>query len=63
MKDIFRYILFAFTAVLLEWVWLAFFPILMNGLSQETAMVAGVGFFLAFEVALCTGLVLSKLKK
>lgn len=35
----------------------------MNGLSQETAMVVGVGFFLAFEVALCTGLVLSKLKK
>ena len=63
MKDIFRYILFAFAAVLLEWVWLAFFPILMNGLSQETAMVVGVGFFLAFEVALCTGLVLSKLKK
>ena len=48
---------------LLEWVWLAFFPILMNGLSQETAMVAGVGFFLAFEVAICTGLILSKLKK
>ena len=44
MKDIFRYILFAFAAVLLEWVWLALFPILMNGLSQETAMVAGVGF-------------------
>ena len=63
MKDIFRYILFAFAAVLLEWVWLALFPILMNGLSQETAMVAGVGVFLAFEVALCTGLVLSKLKK
>lgn len=63
MKDIFRYILFAFAAVLLEWVWLALFPILMNGLSQETAMVVGVGFFLAFEVAICTGLVLSKLKK
>jgi len=36
---------------------------MFNGLSQEGAVVIGAAFFLAFELVICTGAILSKLDK
>lgn len=63
MKDVLKYIGIACLVVLLEWIWLVLFPSWMNGLSQTEAMITGVGFFLAFEMVICTGVILSKRKK
>jgi len=61
MKGIGKYILIAFGAALLEWVWLAVFSGFFNGLGMTGAAVAGAGFFLAFEIALCTGILIWKI--
>jgi len=55
-----KYILIAFAAALLEWVWLAAFSGFFNGLGMTGAAVVGVGLFLAFEIALCTGILIWK---
>lgn len=49
--------------VVAEWIFVALFSEIFNGLSQEGALVVGVGFFLAFELVICTGVILSKLEK
>ncbi len=61
MKGIGKYILIAFAAALLEWIWLAAFSGFFNGLGMAGAAVVGVGFFLAFEIALCTGVLILKI--
>ncbi len=61
MKGIGKYILIAFAVVLLEWVWLAAFATLFNGMAG--AGVIGVGFFIAFEIAVCTGNLILKIKR
>ncbi len=58
-----KYILIGLAVVLLEWVWVSFFPTFFTGLSMEGAAVLGAGFFLAFELVICTGLILRKLDK
>ncbi len=63
MKNIRGYILIAFGVVLLEWIWLAMFPSFFSGLSHEEAITVGVGFFLAFELVICTGIIISNVKK
>lgn len=63
MKNIWKYILIAFGVVILEWIWLGIFPSFFNGLPQEQAVTVGVGFFLAFELVICTGVIVSKISK
>lgn len=63
MKNMWKYILIGIGVVIIEWIFLAFFSELFNGLSQEGAIVTGVAFFLAFEMVICTGAILSKMDK
>jgi len=44
-------------------VFLAIFSEMFNGLSQEGAVVVGSAFFLAFEMVICTGVIVSKIDK
>lgn len=63
MKNIAKYILIGLGVVLVEWVFLAFFSEIFNGLSQEGAVAVGSAFFLAFEMVICTGVIVSKIDK
>ncbi|MBQ8278685.1 MAG: hypothetical protein IJZ23_02485 [Roseburia sp.] len=63
MKNMGKYILIGIGVVIIEWIFLAFFSEVFNGLSQEDAIVTGAAFFLAFEMVICTGAILSKLEK
>ena len=63
MKNMGKYILIGIGVVIAEWIFLAFFMEMFNGLSQEGAVVIGAAFFLAFEMVICTGIILSKLEK
>ena len=63
MKNMGKYILIGMGVVIVEWIFLAFFMEIFNGLSQEGAVVIGAAFFLAFEMVICTGAILSKLEK
>ena len=63
MKNLWKYILIGLGVVVAEWIFVALFSEIFNGLSQEGALVVGVGFFLAFELVICTGVILSKLEK
>ena len=63
MKNLGKYILIGLGVVLVEWVFLAFFMELFNGLSQEGALIVGGAFFLTFEMVICTGVILSKIGK
>ena len=63
MKNMGKYILIGIGVVIVEWIFLAFFMEMFNGLSQEGAVVIGAAFFLAFEMVICTGAILSKLEK
>ena len=62
MKVIGKSVLAGVLAVLAAWVFLAAFVGIFDGLSALDSYVVGTCFFLAFEIALCTGLVLGKLK-
>ena len=63
MKNMGKYILIGIGVVIIEWIFLAFFMEMFNGLSQEGAVVIGAAFFLAFEMVICTGIILSKVEK
>ncbi len=63
MKHIGPTLLCALGAMLLEWVWLGLMVSFFDGMSMEAATTAGVGFFLAAELVICTGIILSKFKK
>lgn len=63
MKNMGKYILIGIGVVIIEWIFLAFFSEMFNGLSQEGAIVTGAAFFLAFEMLICTGAILSKMDK
>lgn len=63
MKNMGKYILIGLGAVLVEGVFLAIFAEMFNGLSQEGAVVIGSAFFLAFEMVICTGVIMSKIDK
>lgn len=63
MKNIGKYVLIGLGVVLVEWVFLALFMEMFNGLSQEGATVVGSAFFLAFEMVICTGVIISKIEK
>ena len=63
MKNMGKYILIGIGVVIIEWISLALFMEMFNGLSQEGAVVIGAAFFLAFEMVICTGAILSKMDK
>ncbi len=63
MRNMWKYILVGLCVVIVEWIFLALFSEMFNGLSQEGAVVVGAAFFLAFEMVVCTGLIISKLEK
>lgn len=61
MKNIWRYILIGFGVVILEWIFLAVFSPWFNGMGELGGIIIGVGFFLAFEMVICTGIIISKI--
>ena len=61
MKNIWRYILIGFGVVILEWILLAVFSPWFNGMGELGGIIIGVGFFLAFEMVICTGIIVSKI--
>lgn len=63
MKTMWKYVLAGICVVIVEWIFLSLFSEMFNGLSQEGAVVVGAAFFLAFEMVVCTGLIISKLEK
>ena len=63
MKNMGKYILIGIGVVIIEWIFLALFMEIFNGLSQEGTVVIGAAFFLAFEIVICTGAILSKMDK
>ena len=63
MKNIGKYMLFGLYIVAVEWVFLAFFMEIFNGLTHEGALIVGSAFFLAFEMVVCTGVIISKIKQ
>ena len=63
MKTMWKYVLAGICVVIVEWILLSLFSEMFNGLSQEGAVVVGAAFFLAFEIVVCTGLIISKLEK
>ena len=60
MKTMWKYVLVGICVVIVEWIFLALFSEIFNGLSQEGAVIVGAAFFLAFEIVVCTGLIISK---
>ena len=63
MKNMWKYVLIGLGTIVLEWVFVAFAEAFFSGLSQEGGIVIGTGFFLAFELVICTGVILSKIDK
>ena len=63
MKNIWKYILIGLGVVVVEWIFLAVFHAWFNGLDQTGAVVIGAAFFLAFEMVICTGAIISKIDK
>ena len=58
-----KYVLIGLVVVIVEWVFLSFFSSFFNGLSQEGAVAVGSAFFLAFEMVICTGVIISKIEQ
>ena len=63
MKNIWKYILIGLGVVVAEWVFLALFIEVFNGLGQTGGVVIGAAFFLAFEMVICTGAIISKIEQ
>ena len=63
MKNIWKYLLLGLGVVAVEWIFLAVFIGVFNGLGQTGAVVLGAAFFLAFEMAVCTGVIISKIER
>ena len=60
MKDVWQYLLIGFVVVAVEGVFLALFAKFFNGLTPTEALIIGAAFFLAFEIIICTGVIISK---
>ena len=61
MKLMWKYILIGFVTVIAEWIFLGAFSTVFDGMGALGGIVLGVGVFLAFEMVICTGVILSKL--
>lgn len=62
MKEIGKSILIGLAVVIVEWVFLPLFLGVFDGMSETENLMIGIGFFLAFEMAFCTSLILAKRK-
>jgi len=63
MKHMLKYILIGLGTIVLEWIFLTLIFELFNGLDQASGVVIGTAFFLAFEMVICTGAIISKIEK
>lgn len=63
MNNIFKYILISLGTIILEWIFLAFVVTFFSAVSFESSLVLGTAFFLAVEMVICTGAILSKFDK
>lgn len=63
MKNMWKYILIGLGTIVLEWIFLTLVFELFNGLDQTSGVVIGTAFFLAFEMVICTGAIISKIEK
>ena len=61
MKDVWKYILIGLVVVAVEGVFLTLLAKFFNGLTPTEALIIGAAFFLAFEIVICTGVIISKL--
>ncbi len=59
MNTILKSILWGLFAIVAEWIYLAVHISFFNG---EGGVSLGIGFFLAFEMAICTGLIINSIK-
>lgn len=62
MKKMWKYILAGLGVVLVEILFVVLFRDFLNGLSEVEAVVLAVGTFLAFEMVVCTGLIIAKME-
>lgn len=60
MKNVWQYILIGLAVVAVEWVFLTLFAKFFNGFTPTEALIVGAAFFLAFEIVICTGVIISK---
>ena len=60
MKDVWKYILIGFVVIAVEGIFLTLFAKLFNGLTPTEALIIGAALFLAFEIVICTGAIISK---
>ena len=63
MKNLWKYVLVGLSTVLLEGIFIALTPVFLNGLSYTEGIITGIGFFLAFEMVICTWAIISKIEK
>ena len=63
MKNMWKYILIGLGTIVLEWIFLALVFEVFNGLDQASGVVMGTAFFLAFEIIICTGAIISKIEQ
>ena len=59
--NMWKYSLIGIGVVIIEWLFLSLFPHWFNGMGETAGMIAGVGFFLAFELVICTGAIITKI--
>ena len=62
MKNIWKYILIGLGTIALEWIFLAVFATWFNGMGELGGIIIGAAFFLAFEIVICTGAIISKIE-
>lgn len=60
MKNVWQYILIGLVVVAVEGVFLTLFAKFFNGLTSTEALIIGAALFLAFEIVICTGVIISK---
>ena len=60
MKDVWKYILIGLGVAAVELVFLVLFAKFFNGLTPTEALIIGAALFLAFEIVICTGAIISK---
>ncbi len=62
MRNLWKYVLAGLGVVFLEILFVALFRDFLNGLSEVEAVVLAVGIFLAFEMVVCAGVIISKVE-
>ena len=63
MQNLWKYVLVGVAVAVLEVLFVIMFSGIFTGLSQVEGLVIGIGIFLAFEMVICTGAILSKINK